>query len=75
MLESPKRVELKQTLEALEPDIVYFLGERISGTEDIGPLELKDFNISTAEDLVSLFGERLPQLVSILLHKHTLYQS
>ena len=70
MLESPKRVELKQTLESLEPDIVYFLGERISGSEDIGPLELKDFNISTAEDLVSLFGERLPQLVGILLHKH-----
>jgi hypothetical protein len=69
VLEHPKRSEFKQTLEALAPDIVYFLGERVSGTEDIGPLELTDFNISSAEDLVSLFGEQLPQLVGLLVYK------
>jgi hypothetical protein len=48
----------------LEPDIVYFLADCVSDTEEIGPLELSDGLISTSEDVGELFGEKLPQLVN-----------
>eukprot|EP00250_Pteridium_aquilinum_P020516 c24844_g1_i1 orf=698-3193(-) len=64
VLETPNRAEFKQKFETLEPDIVYFVGERVDGTDDISSLEFPDGVIS-AEDIATLFGEKLPELVCL----------
>eukprot|EP00249_Psilotum_nudum_P022396 c28503_g1_i1 orf=565-3126(+) len=63
VLECPTRDELKQKLELLEPEIVYFHGQESPGTNEIGPLELSDCQISTPDIMTSLFGCKMPELV------------
>lgn len=64
VLETPNKAEFKQKFEALEPDIIYFVGERVDGTDDVGSLELADGAIS-AEGIATLFGEKVPELVCL----------
>lgn len=65
-METPNKAEFKQKFEVLEPDIVYFVGERVDGTDDVGSLELADGAIS-AEGIATLFGEKLPELVCLCI--------
>lgn len=64
VLETPNKAEFKQRFEALEPDIVYFVGECVDGTDDIGTLELADGLISV-ESLATLFTDKIPELVCL----------
>ncbi|MCO5598270.1 hypothetical protein L7F22_052362 [Adiantum nelumboides] len=64
ILETPNKVEFKQRYEALEPDIVYFVGECADGSDEVGSLELADGLIST-EALGTLFSEKLPELICL----------
>lgn len=65
VLESPSSDELKQRLDALDPEIIYFQGERVCGTDDVGPLELADCQISSPESLTTLLGDRIPEVVCL----------
>ncbi|KAI5084078.1 hypothetical protein GOP47_0000247 [Adiantum capillus-veneris] len=64
ILETPNKAEFKQRFEALEPDIVFFVGECVDGTDEIGSLELADGLLST-DALATLFSEKLPELVCL----------
>ncbi|KAH7296734.1 hypothetical protein KP509_26G036800 [Ceratopteris richardii] len=64
VLETPSKAELKQRLEVIEPDVIYFVGECTDGTEEVGPLELADGLVSV-EDIATLFNEKLPELVCL----------
>ncbi|KAH7446503.1 hypothetical protein KP509_01G059600 [Ceratopteris richardii] len=63
-LEAPNKAEFKLKLETLEPDIVYFVGECIEGTDEVGPLELADGLVSV-EAITTLFSEKMPELVCL----------
>lgn len=64
VLDIPTKAELKQKVEVLEPDIVYFVGECTEGTDDVGSLELADGVIS-ADGIATLFGDKSPELVCL----------
>ncbi|KAL3697125.1 hypothetical protein R1sor_011201 [Riccia sorocarpa] len=63
ILEYPSKEELKQKLEAVHPEFVSFHGERHPGKDDVGGLVLGDLKLSSPDDLASLFGTKLPDLV------------
>ncbi|CAK7352284.1 unnamed protein product [Dovyalis caffra] len=63
VLTNPSTDEFRRVLQSLEPSIVYFQGEQIEGSEEIGPLRWGDIDLSTSESLCGLFGSTLPPTV------------
>ncbi|KAJ7552209.1 hypothetical protein O6H91_06G046200 [Diphasiastrum complanatum] len=63
LLDCPTKDELRQKLEVAHPDIVVFLGEEVSGTNEIGPLLLGDLKVSSPDIIKSLFSTNLPELI------------
>lgn len=63
VLDCPSRDEFKQRFEGLEPELVFFQGERAFGTDELGPLEFADCQISSPEGITALFGNKVPELV------------
>jgi len=64
VLTNPSTDEFQRVLHSLEPSIVYFQGEQIEDSEEIGPLRWGDIDLSTPESLCGLFGSTLPPTVS-----------
>ncbi|KAJ6699072.1 AT-RICH INTERACTIVE DOMAIN-CONTAINING PROTEIN 4 [Salix purpurea] len=63
VLTNPSTDEFQRVLHSLEPSIVYFQGEQIEDSEEIGPLRWGDIDLSTPESLCGLFGSTLPPTV------------
>lgn len=64
VLTNPSTDEFQRVLHSLEPSIVYFQGEQIEDSEEIGPLRWGDIDLSTPESLCGLFDSTLPPTVS-----------
>ncbi|XP_011039906.1 PREDICTED: AT-rich interactive domain-containing protein 4 isoform X2 [Populus euphratica] len=63
VLTNPSTDEFQRVLHSLEPSIVYFQGEQIEDSEEIGPLRWGDVDLSTPESLCGLFSSTLPPTV------------
>ncbi|KAG6769863.1 hypothetical protein POTOM_025529 [Populus tomentosa] len=63
VLTNPSTDEFQRVLHSLEPSIVYFQGEQIEDSEEIGTLRWGDIELSTPESLCGLFGSTLPPTV------------
>ncbi|CAM6096760.1 unnamed protein product [Calypogeia fissa] len=63
LLQYPTKEELKSKLESLQPEFVSFHGEQVAGKDDVGGLALDDAKACTPDELVSLFGTKLPDFV------------
>lgn len=65
VLEPFTKDELQQRLELLQPTIVYFSGELDSSRQEFGPLMLGDSELCKADDIISLFKGKMPNLVCL----------
>lgn len=64
LIHYPSKEELKSKLESLHPEFVSFHGEQVAGKDDVGGLVLGDAKVCTPDELVTLFGTKLPDFVS-----------
>lgn len=65
VLEPLTKDELQQRLELLQPTIVYFSGEIDPSRKEFGPLVVGDSELCKADDIISLFKGKVPNLVCL----------
>lgn len=66
VLEPSSKDELQQRMEFLQPSAVYFTGEVDPSRQEFGSLFVGDLELCNADDIISLFKGKLPNLVGVL---------